>query len=79
MKTTYDKNVDAAYIYILDKIEPGSAKKTYLCDPLEIGGMINLDFDKDGKLLGVEILDASKFLPQSVLEKADKPPIRRAQ
>ena len=31
--------------------------------------MINLDFDADGRLIGIEVLDASKFLPLELLVK----------
>ncbi len=68
MRITYDKSVDAAYIYLKD-ILPGGVAKTYQCDPGEINGMINLDFDKDGILLGIEIIDASKKLPPEILDQ----------
>lgn len=67
MKITYDSEADAAYIY-LAPIEPGGVAKTYACDPGEVGGTINLDFDADGRLLGIEVLDASGKLPESVLK-----------
>jgi len=67
MKVTYDKSVDAAYIYFTDNYEPGEVKKTYPCDPTEVKGMINLDFDKDGRLIGIEVMDASKKLPPELL------------
>jgi uncharacterized protein YuzE len=41
--------------------------KTVAVDPTEVGGMIHLDFDRQGHLIGVEILDASSFLPPDVL------------
>jgi uncharacterized protein YuzE len=66
MKITYDKNADAAYIQI-QEIFPGGVKKTYLCDPEEVGTMINLDFDENNILVGIEVLDASKKLPKEVL------------
>jgi uncharacterized protein YuzE len=69
MRLTYDRSVDAAYLYFTKK--PGSVKRTYVCDPTEIGGMINLDFDKDGRLLGVEVLGASQRLPAELLEQAE--------
>ena len=73
MKITYDKSVDAVYIYLIsnDDIKPAWVQKTYPCDPSEVGGMINLDFDKDGHLGGVEILDASKTLPKELLDSAE--------
>jgi uncharacterized protein YuzE len=42
----------------------------YPCDPREVDGEINLDFDSEGRLLGIEVLDASKMLPDEVLQQA---------
>ena len=65
MKLEYDKEVDPAYIYIEYPIKEGEAKKT-----IELNENIILDFDNTGKLLGVEILDASKVLNKKVLLEA---------
>lgn len=65
MKFEYDKEADTAYIYLEDFIEDGQVKKT-----IELNDNIILDFDKDGKLLGIEILNASKILNQKSLLKA---------
>jgi len=62
MKITYDKEVDAAYIYLVDSIDKGKAVKT-----IQLNNNIILDFDKEGKLLGVEVLDASKLLNKEIL------------
>jgi len=67
MRIICDKSVDAAYIYLTD-IKPGEARKTYSCDPRE-SGEINLDFDANGRLLGIEILDASKKLPEGFFDE----------
>ena len=67
MRVTYDESVDAAYLYLVP-IEPGDVKNTYGCPPDEIGGMINLDFDSDGRLIGIEVLSASRLLPDVVLK-----------
>ena len=67
MKITYDKSVDAAYIYLIDEIRPSAVKRTYSCDPVEVNGEINLDFDADDRLIGIEILGASKRLPEAVI------------
>lgn len=73
MKITYDKSVDAVYIYLDPRLEMKSewVKKTYPCDPQEVNGMINLDFDENGKLGGIEVLDASKKLPEEFLSQAE--------
>jgi uncharacterized protein YuzE len=63
----YDARVDAAYIN-LATMRPGDAKKTYACDPEEVGGQIQLDFDGSGRLIGIEILHASQMLPKSLLK-----------
>ena len=67
MKIRYDQSVDAAYISLLDDGEVGNFDFTYACDPKEISGQINLDFDLSGRLIGIEILQASKKLPVSLL------------
>lgn len=65
MKFEYDKEVDATYIYLKHPIKEGEAKKT-----IELNKNIIIDFDSKGKLLGVEILDASKVLNKKELLKA---------
>jgi uncharacterized protein YuzE len=66
MRITYDRETDAAYIYLVP-IADGGVARTYPCDPSEVDGMINLDFDREGRLIGIEVLDASRKLPQAVL------------
>ena len=70
IKLTYDKSADTAYIY-LDNIQPGEVAKTYPCDPTEVDGMINLDFKKNGVLVGIEIIGASKKLTKEFLANAE--------
>ena len=65
MRFEYDKEADAAYIYLEDSIDNGEAKKT-----IELNDNILVDFDKNGKLLGIEILSASKILHQKSLIEA---------
>ncbi|MAE13662.1 DUF2283 domain-containing protein [Candidatus Woesearchaeota archaeon] len=57
MKLEYDKEVDAAYIYLKFPIKDREVKKTK-----QVHENINLDFDANGKLIGVEILNATKIL-----------------
>ena len=71
MKITYDASVDAAYIYLTsDGIDAGEVEFTYACDPNVVGGMVHLDFDRNGLLLGIEVLAASKLLPTQLLKAA---------
>lgn len=71
MKITYDRVVNAAYIYLVDEIGKGQVHKTYCCDPLEVKGQIHLDFDSSGRLLGIEVLDARSKLPEALLETVE--------
>lgn len=65
MKITYNKKADAAYIYIKKRILPGEVKKT-----MALNHDIKLDFDKNNKLVGIEILHASRNMPEKeVLER----------
>lgn len=64
MKFEYDKDIDAAYIYIDYPIEDGEAKNT-----IELNENIILDFDENGRLLGIEILNASKVLSENAIRE----------
>jgi uncharacterized protein YuzE len=66
MRVEYNQQVDAAYIYF--DVAEKQVEKTYACDPAEIGGQIQLDFDETGKLIGIEVLNASKLLPAAMLK-----------
>jgi uncharacterized protein YuzE len=72
IKVTYDGEADAAYIYLADPGGPAKVAHTYPCDPREVGGMINLDLDEDGRLIGIEVLAAHSKLPRHVLEAAER-------
>jgi uncharacterized protein YuzE len=73
MHVTFDPAANAAYIQLVEEIGPGGVAKTYPCDPREVGGMINLDFDSGGRLLGIEVLGARSMLTQVVLDSAEGP------
>jgi uncharacterized protein YuzE len=70
VKIKYDRQADAAYIQLVPEIGAGGVANTYTCDPAETGGMINLDFDSGGRLVGIEVMDASKLLPSALLRQA---------
>jgi uncharacterized protein YuzE len=73
MKVSYDPSADAAYIDLIDGNEPASFGFSYTCDAAEVGGQINLNFDVAGRLMGIEILQASMKLPKSILtHRTDK-------
>ena len=65
MKLEYNKEADAAYIYLEYPVKDGQVKNT-----IELNDKIILDFDSKGKLLGVEILDVSTILNKKALLEA---------
>jgi len=50
MKIEYDREVDALYIRIQEK---------YVARTIEIEEGLNIDVDENGKLIGLEVLDAT--------------------
>jgi uncharacterized protein YuzE len=72
MYIKYDPEVNAAKIYLLPPgIEPRTARM-YACDPIAVDGMINLDFDEAGRLIGIEVLAARSLIHADVLALADQ-------
>ncbi|MBP2478599.1 uncharacterized protein YuzE [Crossiella equi] len=73
LRVTYDAQANAAYIYFSDpSTSPPRVTSCYPCDPVEVDGMINLDFDELGRLLGIEVLDARSKLPPYLLAGAER-------
>ena len=65
MRITFDKEADAAYIYFKE-LANGESVKT-----ISLNDSIIIDLDAEGKALGIEVLHASKNLPQNVLKSAE--------
>ena len=63
----YDEEANAAYIYLTEEILAGGVSRTVCVDPTEIGGMVNLDLDAEGRIIGLEVLDARQLLPRDIL------------
>lgn len=68
LRMTYDSIADAAYIYVTDPIKPGGVVTTTVLDHSLTMASVNVDFDDQDRLLGIELLGASRlfrpgFLP----------------
>ena len=59
MKVRYDKEVDAMYIYA----ESGEYEVSE-----EVGDGVIIDISKDGKVIGIEILDVSEKFSPNILK-----------
>jgi len=64
MKIEYDKEADAAYIYLEYPIREVKETK-------EISENVIIDLNDKGQIIGLEILDASKILSKKVLLEAE--------
>ncbi|MFD6699823.1 MULTISPECIES: DUF2283 domain-containing protein [unclassified Microbacterium] len=71
MRTTFDAEADAAYIYLVPEMEPGRSVRTIEAPGVE-GGVVVLDFDVEGILLGVEIVGARQLLDPMLVAGAER-------
>ena len=67
LKIEYDWEADAARIYLARAVPAGGGSWTVCVDPQEIGGMAYLDLDHEGRIVGLEILDAGELLRPDVI------------
>ena len=72
---TYDPVANAAYVYLTDEpLPPG--RDSIPCDPPEgMQAMVVMDW-KEGRIVGLEVLDARQLLHSDFLESAEQPPGR---
>ena len=71
MRITFDRSANAAYIE-LTAAGPAGIVKSEIVAPPHMRGTINLDFNKSGRLIGIEILNATRLLPAEILEGAER-------
>jgi uncharacterized protein YuzE len=62
MKIDFDRDSDVAYVYIEECKLEGAVDKT-----IEVNNNIILDFDSNGKLVGIEALNATKNLSEELI------------
>ncbi|WP_331725681.1 DUF2283 domain-containing protein (plasmid) [Streptomyces xanthophaeus] len=72
LRVTYDETANAAYIYLTDPQVRTRSSRMYPCDPVEVDGVINLDFDEQGRLIGIEVLGAGSKLPEYLLASSER-------
>lgn len=68
MKFEYDKEVDGLYIWFVDDIEKEKVNYSKEVWPEELNDEIGLLFDSEGKLMGLEIQPASKYINEQLLK-----------
>jgi len=60
VRVEYDSKVDAMYIWL---------RKTKYEISEEVAENVMIDLDKDGRIIGIEILDVTKNLGKELMEK----------
>ncbi|NJA59455.1 DUF2283 domain-containing protein [Streptomyces sp. NEAU-H3] len=68
MRVEYDASADIAYIYLVDRIAPGETVRQV---PAEDNTAI-LDYDSDGRLLGIELFSARRRLHSDLMSGAER-------
>jgi uncharacterized protein YuzE len=71
MRITYDADTDDAYVHLTDE-EPAAGRDSVPCDlPEGTSGFVAVDW-KDGRIVGLEVLNASRLLHADLLAEADE-------
>ena len=69
VRVKYDPEADAAFVYIGDDIPPGGAPESHVCDLEVKNAAVILLLSPDRRLVGLEVLGASRLLPSEVLRE----------
>jgi uncharacterized protein YuzE len=69
MKYEYDGEVDGLYIWFVEDIEKEKVNYENEVWPIELKNEIGMLFGKNGNLMGIEVLPASKYFDKEKLAK----------
>lgn len=72
MKITYDKLADAVYIYLTYTKNQTTNTDSFEIKKIIPFGDINIDFDKNNLIVGIEILEASRHLSKKFLKSLNQ-------
>lgn len=73
---SYDWDADAAYIYLVEKINHGEVVRSCVADIAMDNAAIMIDLDAEGRVLGIEVLGASQALRAETLQSLGAAPAR---
>ena len=71
MKIRFSKNTDALYIYLNKYVGEGISKSEGIVKTTTGDWPVHVDWDKEGNILGIEIMNASKILDIEYLKKLE--------
>jgi uncharacterized protein YuzE len=66
VKVTYDPEADAAYIQVAPESESLTVARTSPCLVDDTAGQVFVDWSGDGRLIGIELLDAGRRMPATM-------------
>ena len=69
IEITFDPEADAAYILLKDRREKRFAQRTRFCNIELRDAAINVNFDADGHINGIELLGGRQLLPPSLIHR----------
>ncbi|MER6786220.1 DUF2283 domain-containing protein [Streptomyces sp. NPDC000658] len=72
VRVAYDRTADAAYVHLVHAQTRARSAHMHPCDPVRADGMINLDLDEEGRLIGIEAPTADSKLPGYLLVSAER-------
>jgi uncharacterized protein YuzE len=67
-EVTYDREANMAYVRVVES-EPGSSVKQVVVHDDELPSVVVIDIDRDGRIRGFELFDASQSLPVKLLDE----------
>jgi uncharacterized protein YuzE len=68
---THDSEANAAYIYLVQEIDRGEVARSCVADIAMDNAAITIDFDAEGRVLGIEVLGASQALRTETIRAAE--------
>ena len=74
---THDSEANAAYIYLVDEIDRGKVGRNCVADIATDNAAITIDFDAEGRVLGIEVLGATRALRAETIRAAENIATRR--
>ena len=72
VRVDYDAEADAAYLFLLDPIDDDAVTTTDAV-ALDGGARLLVEHGPDGRLLGIEVQQASRRLPHDLLRRLVPP------
>ncbi len=71
MTYEYDREADGLYIWFIEDIEKERINYKGELWPVELNNEVGMLFDNEGKLMGIEVLPASKYFDKKRLHQME--------